>query len=105
MRTLRQGARNFERAQYHLIRRIESEEAAQGLRLQVLSELNMGALERRLVAALAEAIKGTPCRQSTRHPGQGTKAPPLSRPPTWAWTAPLRCCQISPEEQGKPSTN
>ena len=38
----------------HLIRRIESDETAQGLRLQGLSGLNVEVLGRRLVAALAE---------------------------------------------------
>ena len=33
MRTLRQGARDLQRAQYHLIWRIKSEEVVQGLRL------------------------------------------------------------------------
>ena len=55
LRSLRQGARDFQWAQYNLIRRIHGEEAAQNLRLQWLSGLNMEVLGRRLVTALAES--------------------------------------------------
>ena len=55
MRALRRGAKDFQRAQYHLIWQIKSKEAAQGLRLQGLSGLNVKVLGRRLVTALAES--------------------------------------------------
>ena len=55
MRALRQAAGDFQRTQYHLIRQIESKEAAQGLVLQGLSGLNVEVLGRSLATALAES--------------------------------------------------